>query len=252
MRAHPGVAVAEGVRSADLRRLLAVIEAARSGEAADGFPVAMLVRAQELVPCDKVSFTEFDPVQRRDYLDQSLPAEDGEPDPVFYRHYWNCAPCSYPDRSGDLLSVTAISDFYTRRQWHNTGMYADYVGPAGVEAEAMICLSAPAGRARRVIFYRGPGPDFDGRDRLLLSLLRPHLNECYQELGRRRRAAPALTSRQWELLHLLAAGHSNAEIARQLVVSVSTVRKHLENIFTRLGVTNRTAAIAKAFPPPPY
>jgi len=103
-----------------------------------------------------------------------------------------------------------------------------------------------------VIFYRGPGPDFDGRDRLLLSLLRPHLNECYQELGRRRRAAPALTSRQWELLHLLAAGHSNTEIARQLVVSVSTVRKHLENIFTRLGVTNRTAAIAKAFPPPPY
>jgi DNA-binding NarL/FixJ family response regulator len=63
---------------------------------------------------------------------------------------------------------------------------------------------------------------------------------------------PALTSRQWELLHLLAAGHTNAEIARQLVVSVSTVRKHLENIFTRLGVTNRTAAIAKAFPAPPY
>jgi DNA-binding NarL/FixJ family response regulator len=30
------------------------------------------------------------------------------------------------------------------------------------------------------------------------------------------------------------------------------VRKHLENIFTRLGVTNRTAAIAKAFPAPPY
>jgi DNA-binding CsgD family transcriptional regulator len=252
VRAHPGVAVAEGVRSADLRRLLAVVEAARSGQAADGFPVAVLTRAQELVPCDAVSFTEFDPAQRRDYLDQSVPAEDAEPDPVFYRHYWECAACSYPDRSGDLLSVTTISDFYTRRQWHNTGMYADYVGPAGVEAEAMLCLSAPAGRARRLIFYRGPGPDFDGRDRLLLSLLRPHLNECYQELCRRRSAVPALTPRQWELLHLLAAGHSNAEIARQLVVSVATVRKHLENIFTRLGVTNRTAAIAKAFPAPPY
>jgi DNA-binding CsgD family transcriptional regulator len=251
VRARPGVAVAEGVRSADLRRLLAVIEAARSGQAADGFPVAVLAGAQELVPCDVVSFVEFDPVQRRDYVDQSLPAGDAEPDPVFYRHYWDCPPCSYPDRSGDLLSVTTISDFYTRQQWHNTGMYADYLGPAGVEAETMICLSAPAGHARRLIFVRGPGPDFDGRDRLLLSLLRPHLNECYQELSRRR-AAPALTSRQWELLHLLAAGHSNAQIARQLVVSVSTVRKHLENIFTRLGVTNRTAAIAKAFPAPPY
>jgi hypothetical protein len=137
--------VAEGVRSADLRRLLAVVEAARSGQAADRFPVAVLARAQELVPCDIVSFTDFDPVQQRDYAVQSLPAEDAEPDPVFYRHYWDCAPCSYPDRSGDLLSVMTISDFYTRRQWHSTSMYADYVGPAGVEAEAMICLSAQPG-----------------------------------------------------------------------------------------------------------
>ena len=71
------------------------------------------------------------------------------------------------------------------------------------------------------------------------------------ELARRRKAVPELTSRQWELLRLLAAGHTNADIARELVVSVSTVRKHLENIFARLGVTNRTAAIVKAFPSPP-
>jgi len=63
---------------------------------------------------------------------------------------------------------------------------------------------------------------------------------------------PDLTTRQWELLRLLARGHTNTEIARELVVSDSTVRKHLENIFARLGVTNRTAAIAKAFPAPPY
>lgn len=244
--------MAEGVRSADLRRLLAVIDAARAGQAPEGLPGAVLEQARELVRCDFISFSEFDPARQRDYLDQSLPADDGEPDPVFWRHYADCLPCSYPDRSGDLLSITTISDFYARRQWHNTGMYADYLGPAGVEAEAMMCLSAPAGRARRLIFFRGPGADFDGRDRLLLSLLRPHLNELYQELARRRRVPPALTPRQWELLHLLAAGHSNTEIAGQLVVSVATVRKHLENIFTRLGVTSRTAAITKAFPRPPY
>ena len=72
--------MAEGVRTADLRRLLAVVEAARSGQATDGFAVAVLACAQELVPCDIVSFTEFDPVRQRDYLDQSLPAEDTEPD----------------------------------------------------------------------------------------------------------------------------------------------------------------------------
>jgi DNA-binding CsgD family transcriptional regulator len=244
--------VGETVTSADLRKLLGVTEAARSAAATEGFPLAVLDRARDLVSCDSISFTEFDAVHRREYLDQTLPEEDLAPAPAFWRHYWECAPCCYPDRSGDLVSVTTISDFYTQRQFHSTGMYADYLGPAGVEAEAMVCLAAPAGRARRLIFFRGPGPDFDGRDRLLLSVLRPHLNECYQELERRRRPVPGLTARQWELLRLLAAGRSNAEIARELIVSAGTVRKHLENIFTRLGVSNRTAAIAKAFPGPPY
>jgi DNA-binding CsgD family transcriptional regulator len=36
------------------------------------------------------------------------------------------------------------------------------------------------------------------------------------------------------------------------VVSKETVRKHLENIFARLGVSNRSAALARAFPAPPY
>jgi hypothetical protein len=39
--------------------------------------------------------------------------------------------------------VTTIPDFYTRRQFHNTGIYTDYLGPAGVEVEAMLCLLGP-------------------------------------------------------------------------------------------------------------
>jgi DNA-binding CsgD family transcriptional regulator len=76
------------------------------------------------------------------------------------------------------------------------------------------------------------------RHRLLLSLLRPHLNELHQELERRRRPVPDLTPRQRELLRLVASGHSNAEIARELVVSQDTVRKRLEKIFARLDLTN--------------
>ena len=257
-----GVLVAEGINHADLRKLLAVIDECRSAEAAKGLPAVVLRRARALVPCDAISFLELDSARQCCYLGQGLvegapgeglPEEDpGRDFKIFWYHYWDFAPGCYPDRSHDLSRITTISDFYSRRQFHNTGMYADNFGPLGFEATAMVRLSAPAGRSRRLIFFRGPGPDFDGRDRLLLSLLRPHLNEAYQELARRQRAVPALTSRQWELLRLLASGHSNAEIAREMVVSAHTVRKHLENIFVRLGVTNRTAAIAKAFPSPPY
>jgi len=136
--------MAESVRTADLQRLLAVIDAARTVHAADGLPTDVLEQARDLVPCDGVALGEFDPTRQRVYLDQAEPADEVELDPgIFWHHYWDSAHCSYPDRSGDLLSVTTISEFYTRRQWRNTGMYADYFSKLGIQAEAMLCLSAP-------------------------------------------------------------------------------------------------------------
>ena len=75
----------------------------------------------------------------------------------------------------------------------------------------------------------------------------PHLHAVYQDAQRRQAGVPRLTARQWELLRLVAAGHSNADIARQLFLSENTVRKHLENIYQRLSVSSRTAAVALAF-----
>ncbi len=57
---------------------------------------------------------------------------------------------------------------------------------------------------------------------------------------------PELTPRERELLALIAAGTSNADIARQLFISPKTVRNHISNIFTKLQVADRAAAIAKA------
>jgi DNA-binding CsgD family transcriptional regulator len=148
--------------------------------------------------------------------------------------------------------VTTISDFYSDREWHSTGMYVDCTRIYGVEREAMLCLSAPAGRSRRVLLTRGGSIDFDGRDRMLLLLLRPHINELYQELEYSRHSSRDLSPRQAQLLKLVADGYSNREIAQSLRLSPATVRTHLEHIFKRLNVTSRTAAVARAFPSPPY
>ena len=56
-----------------------------------------------------------------------------------------------------------------------------------------------------------------------------------------------LTSREREVLRLVAAGKSNREIAKELVVSEHTVARHLQNMFRKLGVSSRTAATAFAF-----
>jgi len=53
-----------------------------------------------------------------------------------------------------------------------------------------------------------------------------------------------LTAREMEILHWVREGKRNAEIARILNISAHTVRHHLENVFAKLGVETRTAAIA--------
>ena len=63
-------------------------------------------------------------------------------------------------------------------------------------------------------------------------------------------AAPGLvdplTSRELEVLEMLAAGASNQAIASQLVVALDTVKKHVSHVLSKLGAANRTEAVARA------
>ncbi|HRI77968.1 MAG TPA: LuxR C-terminal-related transcriptional regulator [Cyclobacteriaceae bacterium] len=55
-----------------------------------------------------------------------------------------------------------------------------------------------------------------------------------------------ISRREYEVLELIAVGHSNQEIADKLFVSVNTVKTHLANLFLKLDVSRRTQAIQKA------
>jgi DNA-binding CsgD family transcriptional regulator len=89
----------------------------------------------------------------------------------------------------------------------------------------------PLASARQAFAAVGARPDVEAIDRLTAPGSRP----------------AGLSEREVEVLRLVAAGRSNAQIAAELVLSDRTVARHLSNIFTKIGVGSRTGAAAFAF-----
>ncbi|MFB2599589.1 response regulator [Herbiconiux sp. P17] len=59
-------------------------------------------------------------------------------------------------------------------------------------------------------------------------------------------AVPALSARELEVLRLVSDGRSNPEIARALFIGEATVKTHLQHVFEKLGVSDRTRAVTRA------
>jgi DNA-binding CsgD family transcriptional regulator len=238
----------------DLSQMVAITH--RYGdEQGDALPWGLLQDLLTLVPCDHLSAFGIDSTTMEYFVDQEVgsppeltQAEEDHFLAMFEQHYSDSV-CSYPDRTVESGLVFRCSDIVPDTEYRQSGMYADYDRPLGVEHELMVCLDA--GRPRRtlrLLFARGPGSDFSERDVAVLTLLQPHLQSAYVAAERRRRGLRPLTDRQRQILQYVAAGYTNGQIATRLDVSEHTVRKHVENIFARLDVTSRTAA-ARLWPP---
>jgi DNA-binding CsgD family transcriptional regulator len=243
----------------DLLALAGIVSQDRSDlPDGEGVPPSLLADLIGQIRCDDLFFIGFDSIRQAHWFEQEIVPSTDTPgsddlDRVYWKHYRDSRFCSYPGRTGDLRSVIKTTDFYSARQWHSTAMYTDHDRLLGVEHCLMLCLPEAqprtAGPARHVRLYvsRGAGPDFSERDRAVLTLLRPHLHQAYLDAERRRHPVPQLTPRQIGLLQLVAAGHTNRQIARRLGISEGTVHTHLENIYERLQVSSRTAAVTRAF-----
>jgi DNA-binding CsgD family transcriptional regulator len=237
----------------DLRALTVMIADANDDEPGPMLPWSLLDDLAALIPGHEVSICELDLVNQERELQQGVLEDDprclekGDSQSVgyrpFWRHYdsfWQGVP---PSRAGQVRRWT---DRYPGRLLAEQPLYREAFQPFGVKYLLSVGLPAPAGRERNLLFWRHDGPDFSDEEKALLTLLRPHMAEIYAGAARRRRGV--LTPREWEVLELVAAGLSNAEIAARLFTSVSTIRKHMEHIFDRTGVRSRGAAVARMLP----
>ena len=163
----------------------------------------------------------------------SLSAEDRA---AFDRHFNQHPLVRYHGHEGGARTQR-ISDCIPFERFRRSALYNDYY--RRIRIDSAMALPVYVGNGLLVSFVLNrTRRNFSDRERLLLDLVRPHVAKIYQ----RTRGMNRLTVREAEILRWLAAGKSDAQIAAILGASPRTVQKHLQHIYEKLGVENRTAA----------
>ena len=248
----------EGLRRADLGAVLDFVVDISEMEFEQPFPPELVARLTALVPSPGLVYRESDLQARRTPLmvDEIGPFQDRDDE-----RYWISGPCPITDyrrTTGDLAAMR-LADVMGKRRFRETSIYQDYFRADLVEHLLDVGLAAAPEWQRSFLFCRQRGDgEFSERDRLVLDVLRPHFAHLEAEAALRRRLAevlrvaddepePArygdLTAREREVVTLVAEGKTNAQIASELWVSPGTVKKHLENVYAKLGVGRRAAAV---------
>jgi DNA-binding CsgD family transcriptional regulator len=239
----------------DVRSALDLVYDAASMTGPDPFPRELLERLARLIPADAiVGYHEaiigcpYRVVESVEIPEEGIPADVQEAGERFHEQY----PITHGPQCNELRALK-LSDFLTRRERRKLEFYWYVWKPLGIDDSLRIWLPAPAGRARVIYLERGKR-DFTERDRSMLELLRPSLIRIQAAAcargHRKEGAALALTGREQEILGWIARGKTSRDIAAILVVSPYTVRKHVEHILEKLGVSTRSAAVARAYPAP--
>ena len=141
------------------------------------------------------------------------------------------------------------SDVVPRAEWERRELWYYLNRPKGIEDGLCLWLDVPGDPdLHRILVCTRRRDGIRDRDVRVLELLTPHLIRLYTRAALRRRRPQRLellTPREHEVMALVAAGRTNRETARYLWISPHTVRAHLENIFEKLEVTTRAAAVGR-------
>lgn len=163
--------------------------------------------------------------------------------------------CMYSATTGDqFFTARRLTDVVDVREFRRT----EYFETSCDKDDRVLTMRLPGEPGTHWTLYLiRRGPNYTSRDVLLLDTLRPFLiaYESRRGLAAKLAALQAmrpgsyagdlLSARENEVMDLVARGASNAQIAQKLWISPGTARKHLENIYLKLDVGSRTAALAR-------
>jgi DNA-binding CsgD family transcriptional regulator len=245
--------------SRDLRNLLGAVATLYENLDLSTLAQRTVAAVTHVLPTDMVTYNEVDLVRR---VDRIFIAPDdarlatGTPDyATFMRHIDEHPVIAHNARIRDPVP-RKISDFLSDRQFRSLGLHSEFFRVFDINYQVAMVVQHAGQRMIGVAANR-TSSDFTERERACLGVLRSHVVQAYRrglsiERARAgfdfdrdaRAAASGLTQREVEVLHWVAGGQSNENVARIIGASAATVKKHLEHIYDKLGVTNRTAASA--------
>lgn len=159
-----------------------------------------------------------------------------------------------------------IHDMLTTSQFYRLGIYNEFYRKLNIEHQMVLLLSCKSSLNKNIAVNRDRR-DFTEEERLMLNLLAPHITQAFKNASLYAKTQEALTAlsidgnkdasaqslsslglthREADVLYWVAKGKTNYETAVILKIAPGTVKIHLERIYRKLEVGNRTAAVVKA------
>jgi LuxR family maltose regulon positive regulatory protein len=145
---------------------------------------------------------------------------------------------------GCVIELLALKALVLQRKGRTTGaMMALTQALQRAHPESFIAIFVDLGEPMAELLQRAKNqdilPDFVSR---LIALIQKQETSTLPELA----LIEPLSQREMEILSLVVAGNSNQEIADELVIAIGTVKKHVSNIYGKLGVQSRTQCVLRA------
>jgi DNA-binding CsgD family transcriptional regulator len=250
------IATMDQMRLRDWRNLAGAVAILNEDLDLSTLPRRTMAALTHVIPTDMVTYNEVDLVRKRDVVFSS--PEDTRFAPgatehaAFIRHMLEHPLIAHNVGIADPMP-RKISDFLSDRQFRSLGLYSEFFRAFGFKYQMALVIHH-AGKQMIGVAANRALSDFTERERTCLSAIRSHVVQNYrhglsvertrEESRRGARPACGLSQREAEVLHWVAGGKSNDDVSRIIGISSATVKKHLEHIYDKLNVANRTAASA--------
>lgn len=155
----------------------------------------------------------------------------------------------YPTVNKDFFkknNVLKLTDVVTTEQYEESTYFTDFMLKYGFYDEMVITLKHNEEIIGAIgVANKENSHHFTKNDVLRFDYLSKIISSAFLHCNEEMR--PTLTSRELEIVGLVRRGYTNSHISQELYISINTVKKHLNNIFQKLGVFNRVELLNKVF-----